>query len=30
MSEEFTLKAYKSFQRCVDTMIEQKNGGYIE
>ena len=25
---QFILKAWKSFQRCVDTIIE-KNGGYI-
>ena len=29
MSEEFILKAYKLFQRGVDTVIE-KNGGHIE
>ena len=29
MSEEFILKAYKSFRRRVDTMIE-KNGGHIK
>ena len=28
MSEEFILKACKSFPRCFDTIIE-KNGGYI-
>ena len=30
MSEEFILKACKSFQRCVDTIIEKKNSGHIE
>ena len=30
MSEEFTLKARKSFRKHVDTIIEKKNGGYIE
>ena len=29
ISEEFILKSYKSFQRCVDTIIE-KNGNHIE
>ena len=29
MSEEFILKAYKSFWRRVDTIIEE-NGGHIE
>ena len=29
MSEEFILKLCKSFQRCVDAIIE-KNGGHIE
>ena len=33
MSEEFILKACKSFRRCdtiIDTIIEKKNGGHIE
>ena len=30
ISEEFILKASKSFQRYVDTIIEKKNGGHIE
>ena len=29
MSEEFILKACKSFQKCVDTIIEE-NGGLTE
>ena len=29
MSEEFILKACKSFWRCVDTIIEN-NGGHID
>ena len=30
MSEEFILKVCKSFQRCVDSIIEKKNGGHDE
>ena len=30
ISEEFILKACKSFRRCVDTITEIKNGGHIE
>ena len=30
MSEEFILKASKSFQRHVDIIIEKKNGSHIE
>ena len=30
MSEEFILKACKTFQRRVDTIIEKKIGGHIE
>ena len=30
MFEEFILETCKLFWRCVDTIIEKKNGGYIE
>ena len=30
ISEEFILKACKSFWRRIDTIIEKKNGGHIE
>ena len=30
MFEEFILKAYKSFQKRVDTIIKKKKGGHIE
>ena len=30
MLEEFILKAWKSFRRRADTIIEKKNGGHIE
>ena len=30
MTEKFILKAYKSFQMRVDTIIEKKNGSHID
>ena len=30
MSEDFILKAYKSFWRRLDTIIEKKNEGHIK
>ena len=29
MSEDFILKASKSFRMSVDTVIEKKNGGHL-
>ena len=30
MSDEFILMEGKSFRRCVDAIIEKKNGGHID